>query len=112
MANIADYYLHHGDYQTAYEMASHALPLAREIGSETAESVALANRGLALISLEHKDEGVPLVRESMALEEQAGSVRNVADTAHELGVYLEKAGYLQDALAAPTRAGPPDRRPS
>jgi diguanylate cyclase (GGDEF)-like protein len=100
MANIADYYLKHGDYDTAYETSMRALPLAHEAHNDSAESVALANAGLALISTKRKDEGVPLVRNSMTMDEHSGSARNVADTVNELGVYLEKAGYLADAMAA------------
>ena len=100
IANIADYYLVHGDFQTAYDMSQGALPMAREINSESAQSVALANTGLALISMHRKDEGIPMVRESMTLDERAGSARSIADSAEELGGYLERAGYLNDALAA------------
>jgi diguanylate cyclase (GGDEF)-like protein len=100
LANIADYYLTHGQYQTAYDMSMRALPMARASKDEAAQSVALANIGLALISMKRKDEGLPYVRESMALEEQAGSAREIADSAKELGGYLEKAGYLDDALAS------------
>jgi diguanylate cyclase (GGDEF)-like protein len=100
LANIADYYLVHGDYATAYDMSMRALPMAREIKDEPAQSVALANIGLALISMKRKDEAMPYMRESMALDEQSGSAREIADSVKELGSYLEKAGYLPDALAA------------
>src|SRR5262249_29925780 len=100
LANIADYYIKHEDYATAYEMSMRALPLAREMRTREAESVAMANAGLALIGMKRKDEGVPLVRQSMALEERSGSARSLAESARELGTALEKAGYLDDALAA------------
>jgi diguanylate cyclase (GGDEF)-like protein len=100
LANIADYYLTHGDYQTAYDMSMRALPMARQVKDEAAQSVALANIGLALISMKRKDEGMPYMREARALDEQAGSAREIADSSRELGGYLEKAGYLADALAA------------
>jgi diguanylate cyclase (GGDEF)-like protein len=100
MANIADYYLKHGDYDTAYDTSMRALPLAHEAHNDSAESVALANAGLALISMKRKDEGLPLVRNSQTMDEHSGSARAVADTANELGVYLEKAGYLGEAMAA------------
>ncbi|HEX7638111.1 MAG TPA: diguanylate cyclase, partial [Burkholderiaceae bacterium] len=100
LANIADYYLTHGDFRTAYDISQRALPVARAMHDESAESVALANTGLALIGMHRKDEGLPLVHESMTLDERAGSARSIADSAHELGGYLERAGYLADALAA------------
>jgi len=100
IANLADYYLVHGDYQTAYDMSQAALPMARANKSESVQVVALANTGLALISMHRRDEGLPLVREAMTLDERAGSMHSIADTANELGRYLEKAGYLDDALAS------------
>ena len=100
IANLADYYLVHGDYQTAYDMSQAALPMARENKSESVQVIALANTGLALISMHRRDEGLPLVREAMTLDERAGSMHSIADTADELGRYLEKAGYLDDALAS------------
>jgi diguanylate cyclase (GGDEF)-like protein len=100
MANIADYYLQHGDFQTAYDMSQNALPMAREINDPSAQSVAVANTGLALISMKRKDEGLPLVHESMSMDEHSGSASSIADSALELGGYLERAGYLDDALAA------------
>ena len=101
MANVADYYLTHGDFQTAYDISQRALPMAREINSESGESVALANTGLALIGMKRKDEGLPLVHQSMSIDERgAGSARSIADSAEELGGYLERAGYLGDALAS------------
>ncbi|MEP6503430.1 MAG: GGDEF domain-containing protein [Betaproteobacteria bacterium] len=100
MANIADYYLVHGDFQTAYDMSQKALPMAREINDLSSQSVAIANTGLALISMKRKDEGLPLVRESMSIDERGGSASSIAGSANELGGYLERAGYLEDALAA------------
>jgi diguanylate cyclase (GGDEF)-like protein len=100
MANIADYYLSHGDYRTAYDLSQQVLPLAREGDDLRAQSVAYANTGLALISMRRKDEGMPLVQQSMSIDERSGSLSSLTDTAHELGIYLERAGYLPDALAA------------
>jgi diguanylate cyclase (GGDEF)-like protein len=100
LANIADYYLSQGDFSTAYDMSQRALALARDIKNQPAESVALANAGLALIGMKRKDEGISLVHQSLALEEHAGSARYIADTANQLGDALEKAGYLDDSLAA------------
>jgi len=100
MANIADYYLQHGDFQTAYDLSDKALPLAVAANDMPAQSVALANKGLALIGMHRKDEGMPLVRESASLDERSGTALDIADAQHELGGYLERAGYLDDALAA------------
>jgi diguanylate cyclase (GGDEF)-like protein len=100
MANIADYYLMHGDFQTAYELSQKALPLAREANDLPAQSVALANTGLALIGMKRKDEGLPMVRESISIDERSGTATDLADSQYEVGGYLERAGYLADALAA------------
>jgi diguanylate cyclase (GGDEF)-like protein len=102
-ANIADYYLTHDDYPTAYEMAMRGLSMAREIRHEGGQAVALSNIGLALISMKRKDEGLAYLREATALEERSGSAREIAEGAKELGTYLEKAGYARDALAAYNR---------
>lgn len=100
MANIADYYLMHGDFQTAYDLSQKALPLALEANDLPAQSVAIANTGLALIGMKRKDEGLPLARESMSIDERAGSANSISESANELGGYLERAGYLEDALVA------------
>ena len=100
MANIADYYLVHGDFQTAYDLSQKALPLALEANDLSAQSVAIANTGLALIGMKRKAEGLPLARESMSIDERAGSVNSISESARELGGYLERAGYLGDALVA------------
>ncbi|MFL6696060.1 MAG: diguanylate cyclase domain-containing protein, partial [Vitreoscilla sp.] len=100
MANIADYYLVHGDFQTAYDLSQRALPLAREANDLPAQSVALANTGLALIGMKRKAEGLPMVRESVSIDERSGTATNLSDSQFELGGYLERAGYLDDALVA------------
>jgi diguanylate cyclase (GGDEF)-like protein len=100
MANIADYYLVHGDFQTAYDLSQKALPLALEANDLSAQSVALANTGLALIGMKRKAEGLPLVRESNSIDERSGTATNISDSQRELGGYLERAGYLDDALTA------------
>ena len=100
MANIADYYLVHGDFQTAYDLSQKALPLALEANDLSAQSVAIANTGLALIGMKRKAEGLPMVRQSASIDERAGTATNISDSQHELGSYLERAGYLDDALAA------------
>jgi diguanylate cyclase (GGDEF)-like protein len=100
IANMADYYLVHGDFQTAYGLSQQALPLANQINDPSAQSLALANTGLALIGMKRKDEGLPLVRESMSIDERSGSATSISDSARELGGYLERAGYKEDALAA------------
>jgi len=100
MANIADYYLQRGDFQTAYDLSQKALPLARETNDLSAQSVAVANTGLALIGMKRKDEGLPMMREAASLDERAGTAANISDAQFEMGGYLERAGYLDDALVA------------
>jgi len=100
MANIADYYLQHGDFQTAYDLSQKALPLAQRTNDLPAQSVAIANTGLALIGMKRKAEGLPMVREAASIDERAGTANNISESAKELGGYLEQAGYMEDALAA------------
>jgi diguanylate cyclase (GGDEF)-like protein len=104
LANLADYELSHGQFQLAYETSQRAIGLAREQGNEGTLSVGLANAGLALISLHRKEEGLALVRESMDIDERTGTMADAATNERELGLYLEQAGYLADALAAYQRS--------
>ena len=100
MANIADYYLQNGDFQTAYDLSAKALPLAEAADDLPAQSVAIGNKGLALIGMHRKDEGLPLVRQSASIDERSGTAVDISDAQYELGGYLERAGYPEDALAA------------
>ena len=100
LANIADFYLKRGQYATALQMSEQALVLAREVRNRTAESLALTNMGLALISLHRKDEGMKAVQSALAIEERIGAVTQMAQGWSELGIYLEKAGELADAFDA------------
>jgi len=100
MGNIADYYLQRGDFQTAYDLSDKALPLAAAADDLPAQSVALANKGLALIGMHRKDEGLPLVRQSASIDERSATASDISESQHELGGYLERAGYQADALAA------------
>jgi len=100
MGNIADWYLQHGDFKTAYELSDKALPLAVAADDLPAQSVAVANKGLALIGMHRKDEGLPLVRQSASIDERSGTAVDISESQHELGGYLERAGYLDDALSA------------
>ena len=103
LANLADHYLKVGDHETALRLSREALPLAREAADPGAESVALANIGYALISLRRLDEGLASVQRSMAIEERGGALTNMAMLEEELGLYLEQAGYLREAVQANRR---------
>jgi diguanylate cyclase (GGDEF)-like protein len=100
LANLADFFLKNADYKTALAQAERALPLARELKDSVSETVALANIGLAHISLQHLELGKRYVHEAIALDERRGSVGGVSDLLHELGIYLEKAGDTAGAVAA------------
>jgi diguanylate cyclase (GGDEF)-like protein len=100
MANVADYYLQRGQYATALDTTQRALPLARELRNSIAESLALTNMGLALVSLHRKEEGMRHLQAALAIEERSGSLANMADTWREMGIYLERAGELKDAFEA------------
>ena len=100
LANLADFFLKNGDYKTALAQSERALPLARELKDGISETVALANLGLAHISLQHLELGKRYVREAIAIDERRGSASGVSDLVRELGIYLEKAGDLPGAVAA------------
>ncbi|HSI60910.1 MAG TPA: GGDEF domain-containing protein [Ideonella sp.] len=99
-ANLADFFLQKSDYKTALAHAERALPLARELKDANSEMVALANMGLAHISMQRFDQGKRLVHEAIAIDERRGATTSVADTYRELGSYLEKAGDLRGAVSA------------
>ena len=100
LANLADFFLRNADYKTALAQAERALPLARELKDSVSETVALANIGLAHISLQHLELGKRYVHEAIMIDERRGSVGGVSDLLLELGVYLEKAGDTAGAVAA------------
>jgi diguanylate cyclase (GGDEF)-like protein len=100
LANLADFYLKNSDYKTALSLAERALPMARELKDPSAQMVALANVGLAHISLQHLELGKRYVHKAIAIDERRGSATGAAESWRELGVYLEKAGDLPAAAVA------------
>lgn len=98
LANLSDHYLRQGDYRQAYAQAQQALPLARHLRSSEIEQLADFNAGLALIALRRKDEGLSLVREVLDQQRRADEVVAQAEALADLAHYLEKAGYLSEAL--------------
>jgi diguanylate cyclase (GGDEF)-like protein len=100
MANLADHYLQRGDFATALRLSQQALPLARDIADPNAESVALANMGLALVSLHRLDDGLAVLRQAIAIDERANAQTNLANLLEEQGRYLELAGYPHEAYDA------------
>ena len=100
LANLSDHYLKRADFDTALKLAREALPLARELGDRNAETVALANIGLSLISKRQPEEGLRYTREAMALDERVGAFDGMARFEGEIGSYLERAGYLREAVTA------------
>ena len=100
LANLSDFYLKSGQYKTALMLAEQALPLTRELRDTSGETVALANIGLAHISLKDFDAGKRFVNEAIAIDERRGALGGVAMAYSELGVYLEKAGDFAGAAQA------------
>lgn len=98
LANLSDHYLRQGDYRQAFAQAQQALPLARQLRSSEIEQLADFNTGLALIAMRRKDEGLPLVREVLDQQRRADEVVAQAEALADLAHYLEKAGYLPEAL--------------
>jgi len=100
LANLGDFYLKSGQYKTALTLSEQALPLTRELKDVGSETVALANIGLAHISMKNFDTGKRFVEQAMAIDERRGSITGVSGTLNELGTYLEKAGDLPGAVQA------------
>jgi tetratricopeptide (TPR) repeat protein len=89
LANLADLYLKQGDYPTALALSRQALPLVRARRNLDGEVVALANAGLALISMKRLDEGKRELEQAVAIDERRGSMLGVSQTLEEMGRYLE-----------------------
>jgi diguanylate cyclase (GGDEF)-like protein len=106
LANMADYHLRAGEYPVAMDYAERALPLARELKDTDVELVALANRGLALVSMRRFDEGKHDLDAAYAIDERRGSLSGMSLTLDEAGRYLERAGDLRGALDAYLRYRP------
>lgn len=100
MANLADLHLKQGDHALALAVARQALPLVRARRDLSGEVVALANAGLALISMRRFDEGKREIERAIAIDERRGSLLGVSQTLEETGRYLERAGDSAGALAA------------
>lgn len=100
MANLSDFYLKQADYATALKLAREALPLARQVKDPMIESVALTNAGLALISLNRREEGMRLAQQALMLEERAGALTSMSQIQEELGLALEKNGHHREAWVA------------
>jgi len=100
LANLADVYLKKGEFKTALTLSEQALPLTRELKDVSGETVALANIGLAQISLKNFEIGTRYVAESIAIDEKRGALASVSASYKELGMYLEKAGELAGAVKA------------
>lgn len=100
LANLADLHLKRGEYATALQLAREALPLVRARRDLNGEVVALANAGLALISMNQIEAGRQEVERAIAIDERRGSILAMSQMLEELGRYLERAGDIQGALSA------------
>jgi diguanylate cyclase (GGDEF)-like protein len=100
MANLADFYLKSGQYRTALALSEKVLPLARELRDLNGETVAIANIGLAYISMKQFAIGKRYVDEALAIDERRGSPSGMSGILGELGLYLEKAGDVPGAVQA------------
>ena len=100
LANSADVYLRTHDFAKAISVSEEALPLARAAGLRVAEIVALANIGMARISMGQITEGKASVYQAVELDKARGAISSVGDTLGELGLNLERAGDLGGAADA------------
>ena len=100
LGNLADIHLRQRQFARALELASQALPMAREAHSLSAESLSLHNSGIAKIALKRIEEGKQEVRQSITMDEQQGAISIAAEGWAELGKYLEEAGDWAGAIDA------------
>ena len=103
-ANLADYFLHQGDFQQTLVHSGRAEALARRIGDRLSEAVALANSGIAMAGLGELSAGTTKVDEAMQLAEQQGYKVLTVDIGNELVLMLERAGRYREALQVLQRA--------
>lgn len=103
-ANLADIYLKRGDFPTALRLSEEALPRMRALKDVNGETLALANMGLALVSMKRFAEGRARLEESIGIDERRGDLVSVQSTLGEMGLYLEQAGDVQGAVDAFHRA--------
>lgn len=99
-ANLSDYYLRGRDFKAALDEGQRAATLARDIGDLYAQSVAVANVGIAAVGLGRTDEGLEILRQSLALANQSGRVVTEAAINDAIVTALEGAGRYREALQA------------
>jgi len=94
LANLADHYLISGQYDVAVMITEEAMAL------NDPYSIGLAkfNHGIALIGLHRLQDGLRFAREGLTRMQQTGYTADQARFTLELGGYLEKSGYLADAV--------------
>ncbi len=73
MDNLGSAYYLLGDTQKGIEYYERALAITREIGDRRGEGNSLANLGLALDKLGHRDQAIRFTREALQILEQIES---------------------------------------
>src|SRR5689334_8415325 len=96
--------LRHGDVDQAELRCADALMLARGLQDHTAEARCLNNLGI--IAFLRGDPGAALANYQLALAayQQAGVVRGIAETHHNIGISWRELGDHRRALAAAEQA--------
>ena len=96
--------LRHGDVDQAEDRFAEALMLARALQDDTAEARCLNNLGI--IAFLRGDPGAALANYQLALAayQQAGVVRGIAETHHNIGISWRERGDYRQALEAAEQA--------
>jgi DNA-binding CsgD family transcriptional regulator len=89
-----------GDYPLGLERAQRAAELAREVGARAEEGRARSIMGLALTFQGQAGEAEKSVREALAIAADADHLEDLFRAYGNLGVCLDHAGRLSDAVAA------------
>lgn len=89
-----------GDHPAGLERAQRAAELARAVGARAEEGRALNSMGLALTFQGRADEGEKSLRAALAIAAEVDHLEDLFRAYCNLGVCLEHAGRLSDAVAA------------
>ena len=86
---------HPGD---SAELAREAIEIARAVGARDVEAHALNTLGVDIATLGGRDEGIELLRRSLALEQELGEMDHIHRAYVNLSDVLDQAGRVEEAI--------------
>src|SRR2546430_17581463 len=98
--------LRHGDVDEAEQRFGEALDLARAVGDHAAQARCLNNLGIIATLTGDPEAALASYQLSLAAYQQAGLVRGMAETHHNIGISRqERRGYIRGLQAAGQAGG-------